>query len=355
MFRFVVMMVSVLVCGAGEVSGATFYVDQNSGSDGPGFSWDNAYHTIQGGVDAALDGDTVWVSNGVYTLCSQVLVANAVTVRSVNGWSAATVDGADSTRVFYLSGGAVIDGFTVKNGRTNGVGGGILCVATGMIVNCVVVSNEAWGGGGIHLDGGGTVRNSIVSHNGASDDWGGGISCSNGVVVNCVIVDNTAMAGGGGIGWEGDSTVRNCIVYDNGAEVYANWGDYGDGNGSWSFCCTTPTNELPGGEGCLEANPMFADYAGSPYGLQFESPCRNAGTSEEWMAETEDLYGNPRIIGASVDMGCFEVPIGEDPGNSPIHYVSPHGTAVWPYTNWLTASKRVQEAVSAASAGDMVQ
>jgi hypothetical protein len=49
-----------------QAPAATYYVWTNSPSDGPGTTWDTAYHTIQGAVDAATDGDTVLVTNGVY-------------------------------------------------------------------------------------------------------------------------------------------------------------------------------------------------------------------------------------------------------------------------------------------------
>ncbi|MBT6994188.1 MAG: T9SS type A sorting domain-containing protein [Candidatus Cloacimonetes bacterium] len=64
-------------------------------------------------------------------------------------------------------------------------------------------------------------------------------------------------------------------------------------------------------DGNIDADPLFygegEDYPF--YSLTAESPCINAGTTElpEGVVLPEfDLAGNPRVVGETIDMGCYE-------------------------------------------------
>ena len=57
----------LVLLGAG-LSAAAVHVDQNApGPERDGLTWDTAFLTIQGGVEAAKGGGDVWVADGTYT------------------------------------------------------------------------------------------------------------------------------------------------------------------------------------------------------------------------------------------------------------------------------------------------
>jgi hypothetical protein len=113
------------------------------------------YSTIQAAINAAVDGDTVLVSDGTYTEKID-FNGKAITVQSVNGAASTTIDGGDIFRVVsFLSGElatSVLNGFTITNGYSlYGDGGGIYCYSSSpTITNCTIIGNSAHDGGGIY-------------------------------------------------------------------------------------------------------------------------------------------------------------------------------------------------------------
>jgi len=125
--------------------------------------WDGSgdYLTIQEGINAAVDGDTVLVLDGTYTGPGNRDLdfgGKAITVRSENGPDNCIIDcegrQADPHRGFFFYSGettaAVVDGFTIQNGyaRSEGecgtIGGGILCMFSNpTIANCTIIGNTA--------------------------------------------------------------------------------------------------------------------------------------------------------------------------------------------------------------------
>jgi hypothetical protein len=165
---------------------ATLYVDAVSTNSVPPFTnWANAAAVIQDAVDAAMNGDEIVVTNGVYQTGAQdiydmrtrVAVTKLVTVRSVNGPSVTSIVGSgqnrpEPARCVYLINGAVLAGFTLTNGAatggwyTNGCGGGAWCEGPAAILsNCVVTGCWAYDdGGGVF---GGTLNNCVLRDNDA--------------------------------------------------------------------------------------------------------------------------------------------------------------------------------------------
>ena len=203
-----------------ELPDAGIYVSQFAGSDSnTGYSWNAAKKTIQAGIDAQrFDHGTVWVSNGVYTLDSEILIERDINLIGVNGPSVTVVDGAGSNRCFNLSGSScLVSGFTITNGA-----GGVYCSDNSPVVsNCVIVGNISTGnGGGIY---GGTVRNCTIAGNVGAQGGGG---CSS-VIHNSAIYNNSASKSYGGGLYYGSA--YNCTIVGNIVRFYGGWSMLGGG------------------------------------------------------------------------------------------------------------------------------
>ncbi len=303
----------------------------------PYTSWTTAATTIQDALNAANPGGMVWVTNGVYAVggksvyvgACRVALDKKVVVRSVNGPGVTVIkgkgpNGSSAVRCAYVGAEAVLIGFTLTNGATQvsgdsytlRSGGGAWCESSGVVSNCVIVSNSSddWGGG-IYQ---GRLFNCTVSGN--AGGRGGG--CYNSTLYNCIVRGNSGWYGAGTLGgslfnctvvgntssWQGggcaSANLVNCIVYDNTAPTGGNY-YYHNGNQSLSHCCTTP---LPSGIGNITNNPQFVDANASDYRLKITSPCIDKGQNSDWMYTSTDLDGNPRILKGTVDMGAYETP-----------------------------------------------
>ena len=240
---------------------ATLYVATNSPADGPGTGWTNAFHTIQGAVNAAASGDTVLVTNGVYAtggavtpgyaLTNRVCITSAIKLQSVNGPASTCIVGASdhgtngpaAVRCVYLNANALVSGFTLTNGNTrvsghvilDQCGGGAFLHNSGTLSNCVLSGCSAYNyGGGAHCSSGGTLNNCTLSGNSVtgSGGGGGGACCygAGGTLNNCTITGNQAHYWGGGVEClNGGGTLNNCTISGN----LAVWGD-GGGAFLWS-------------------------------------------------------------------------------------------------------------------------
>src|SRR5882724_6261671 len=119
-----------------NVSAAVRFVNAaGTGPVPPYTNWVTAATNIQDVVDAAEVGDTVLVTNGIYrfsgkgvtSLTNRVLIANAITVKSVNGPAVTVIEGHQvpgtindfgAVRCVRMGAGAILSGFTVTNGAT---------------------------------------------------------------------------------------------------------------------------------------------------------------------------------------------------------------------------------------------
>jgi hypothetical protein len=177
----------------------------------------------------------------------------------------------------------------------------------GQLTDCILSNNAAGSGGGSaqFMAGGnslnGYLNNCLVISNTAFGN-GGGIYVGSGAILvcNCTIVKNTATNQYGGI-YNGYCT--NCIIYYNSCNplfssafnyFYYTYISYG---------CTTP---LPFHNlGSITNDPVFVNPTAGDFHLASNSPCINSGKNL-FVIGTNDLDGNPRIVGGTVDIGAYE-------------------------------------------------
>ena len=311
------------------LAGTTRYVSPTGGNSYPYTTWGTAAQTIQAAVNASVAGDTVVVTDGVYTAGAQLNVTNGITLTSVNGSAATAIRGGyptNSYRVLYIAHtSTVVTGFTITNGylsggdaagvflngsgtlsnsvvsgnHSSGWGGGVRLEGGGLVTHSIIAGNVGYHGGGVEFSYGGLVRNSLIYGNSAT--YGGGIETFHGGnAENCIIAGNTASDGGGVNFRYTGSTFINTIIYSNSASTSPNHNDSGT---IWSNCCT-PNMALSNGN--ITNNPQFVDAVNRDYRLLATSPCIDAGQYLPWMSGALDLVGNPRVQGAAVDIGPYE-------------------------------------------------
>ena len=365
-----------LFCGT--CLATTRYVDLNSTNPAPPYgSWSTASTNIQNAIDAAVAGDQILVTNGVYktggravvgTMTNRVGVYKPVAVRSVNGPAMTTIEGypapynPNGARCVYLAANAVLSGFTLTKGATQGdfdgpeisFGAAVWCESisatvsncvivgntgfaataySGSLVDCLIASNAMYVAGGTYA----SVLNRCTLRGNTAGTYGGGAMES--TLKRCLLVGNSAGLAGGGV--EGGG-LNDCIVTGNHAQIgggiYAadatnctvtgNAADNSGGGAFWgtnyncilffntctnefesdsawselNFCCTS---QVTNGVGNFTNVPLFVNAANGDFGLQTNSPCINAGNNV-YASEATDFDGNPRIAGGTVDVGAYE-------------------------------------------------
>jgi hypothetical protein len=279
------------------------------------------YLTIQEGIDASTDGDTVLVQPGTYVENVNfnghniVLGSLFLTTGDTSYISQTIIDGDSSGSVVTFENGegpaTIVTGFTIQNGSAEWGGGGIACwdACAPLIKNNVIIENDAEiAGGGIWcIASSPALVSNFIGYN--SSQNGGGISyqdCYAGTMINCIITGNTASDLGGGIGifYYSRPEIIGSVVSGNSAanvgggilcyssdltKIMNNilWGNIAEyspqilGNPIVSYC------DIQGGwegEGNIDVPPQFRNSAYGDFHLMStacgdsaNSPCIDAG------------------------------------------------------------------------------
>jgi hypothetical protein len=245
----------------------THYVALNSPNPtAPFTSWATAARLIQDAVDAAVSGDEIVVTNGIYAeggraihgfMTNRVTVNKPLSLRSVNGSQftliqgrqvPGTTNGDGAIRCVYLANGSSLTGFTLTNGATRSSGdvlteqsgGGLWCGNTGVVSAAVSVKDCVLAGNSAAQQGGGAYQGTFgfCTFAGNSAPNGGGAAWA--TMTNSTVAGNTAVYGGGVI----QSWLGLCDLLTNRASLSG--GGVSDGR---LILCTVSGNSAPDGGG----------------------------------------------------------------------------------------------------------
>jgi hypothetical protein len=243
------------------------YVNAAAPLGGDGLTWATAHRHPQDAADAAVQGDEIWVSAGIYvrrdSADDRILSIRerlslyggfdgTETARVQRNWSAnvTVLDGEDVVpRVVETSSRTVLDGFTLTRGSAMGEGwpdtSGAALYAWGrsevVVANCEISSNQSrYSGGAVFI-----CRSAVTfSHcdftGNTSGSWGGAIYAGSTrfVADACRFTGNSAEEGGA-IWSQGTLTGSggaNCIFWGNHASEIGGALAGGSGKPIFMFC-----------------------------------------------------------------------------------------------------------------------
>jgi hypothetical protein len=235
-----------------------WYVATNATSTYDGSSWSKAFTNVQSALNAAVDGDSIFMAGHTFVLTTQ-LVWNAKSLQVKGGYAATndvSLPGARDASLWptILRQTSTVQRVLVMNNVTNGLlesvtlTGGRAGSAYGVYQNPGDYGNPAYRrGGGLWVGNSVlTLANLIVTNNqtdagGNDSGLGGGIFGAYGVVTvtNCLIAGNKATTGagssnGGGRGgglfvYGGAWIVTDCVISNNIASQINNAGNLAGG------------------------------------------------------------------------------------------------------------------------------
>ncbi len=324
---------------------------------------DNCYHVVTGANNAILDGFTISDGNasaatgilarggGIFNNYSSPTISNCTFSNNsaynygggmYNNYSGPTVinctflndAAAFGGGIFNYSSSTTVTNCTFSGNHTAFYGGGIYndVSSSPTVTGCAFLNNSTQYGGGMFNNNSSspTVINCMFSGNFASL-YGGGMyneSSSSPAVTNCTFSGNSSAEYGGGIfNYSSSPTVTNCTFSDNSAPfgglamfnesssspTVTNcilWGNMASGDHQiYDFNNSSTTITYSCVQGGSQDNGNIADHPAlnDDLTLQSDSPCIDTGNNNAVPYGTfQDLAGNDRFTGYSVDMGAYE-------------------------------------------------
>jgi len=235
------------------------------------------YETIQEGIDASADGDTVLVQPGTYwgfiiVESKNIVIGSLYLTTGDSAFIASTIlDGYQLGPVVNCmcqDSTAMLIGFTIQNGDGAPAGGVYCCEADITICyNIIAGNNGSIGGGGITCQNcTPLISNNLIIGNTTSDPdpfatSGAGIELSHAdaIVTNNVIIENDAGLWGGGISClDSNPLICNNIISNNSARSQVS-----KGGAIFFYCCNNPllANNVINGNSAASGGGIFCNIS----------------------------------------------------------------------------------------------
>lgn len=254
--------------------------------------------TIQAGVDAASESDTVLVASGTYTGPGNyniLMDGKGLVIRSESGPAGTIIDCESNGRAFQIEGpmafNPVIEGLTIKNGQSSG--GGIYSNDQSVsVLDCAFMGNAGNKGGALQFQASFGVR-------------------TENLVSGCTFYTNSGLWGVYYHRRDVNTVFEGCVMVENTSRYYLTSGPLGlqeqssGPNGSLTLSCCNLYGNFPldwygliGEQALVSGNfsqpPLFCDPLASPATVHAASPL---------LAENNTCGVN---IGAQTVLGCTD-------------------------------------------------
>ena len=360
-----------------------WYVNKTANGLGNGTSWVNAFTTLQDALEAARTCDQVkqlWVAGGIYYPDEGKLNTNnnnnetfqlrdgleiyggfagteaTLSARNLSLGNASILSGEiqqdgnkfnNTNNVVLaenLSSFAVLDGFTIRDGYSNIILPALKSKGTGLLVingtspifrNLIIQNNEGPYGAGVTTIGNSPFFiNCIVA--------GNRTNFANGAVWNdnaspayyfCSMANNAITGGSDFVVMRNSGTsspnIRNSIIWGVGTAVAG-------ATPSINYSIIQNPSVWPG-TGNSNADPLFINEGTGNLRLKPCSPAINTGGP--LIFGSTDIVGTARPVGASPDMGAYELP------TAPVLYVNADAAAGGDGSSWAAALRSLQDAL----------
>ena len=302
-----------------------------------------------------LDGSTIHLGAGDYTLTDELVLDKAVTLTGAGRDATCLHQSKAGVRVLTLdNAGAVCENLSVTDGKltarkdqgTFDSWGIAVKIGTngGTVRNCRIFGNTE----GNHFEYGaiavlgeaGHVDRCLIDGNknlfqtSSGDGYGAGVYVKAGLVENCMITNNYAFTGGGayveggllrnctifansalragGVYAKGSGIVRNCVLSGDtstASDSYAGAPEWGETAACFDTCAFDglAAAKIPGTTSFAVASPFEDPAGGNLTPLSGETGLADRAAPYDEAETQSDFLGNPRVSGKGLDIGCIEL------------------------------------------------